>query len=135
MDPEKMIEEANQTLKQYSDVLGRAAELGDTVPESLLPFPREQIKNALLVAYFCDADPQFREQLKSAYVCLAEFIPDEEARLSLEVAAAMTSNDPQQVRALGSDRVDRWRQTRNAVAANMQGLSDEFDRRVNRITQ
>jgi hypothetical protein len=133
MNPEKMIEEANDTLRVYNDTLTRAAQMGEALPESMLPFPREQIKNALLVAYFCDPDTKFREQLKMAYVYLAEFIPDEEATLSLRVAAAVKSDDPVQVRALGEENIGRWRNSRNAVKADMQRLSQEFDKRVSRI--
>jgi hypothetical protein len=133
MNPEKMIEDANATLRLYNETLDRATKMGEGVPESMLPFPREQIKNALLVAYFCDPDAHFREQLKLAYLYLAEFIPDEEAKLSLKVSAAVNNDDAAQLHALGPATLDRWRSSRNAVKANMQRLSREFDQRVSRI--
>lgn len=71
---------------EYSKVLKGTAKRTFGVPESILPFSKKVIKNAIRVALLMSEDKDIREHLKSVYIALANFISDEDARRTEEIA-------------------------------------------------
>jgi hypothetical protein len=67
-------------IREYSQVLKNSSRRAFIVPESELPHRKKVIKNAIMVALSAVDDQDKKEQLKSAYVSLANFISDEEAK-------------------------------------------------------
>ena len=64
----------------YDRVLKNSARRSFIVPESRLPHSKKRIKNAIRAALLAVDDKDRKEKLKSAYVSLANFVSDEEAR-------------------------------------------------------
>jgi hypothetical protein len=64
----------------YDRVLKSAARRSFIVPESRLPHSKKKIKNAIRVALLAADDQDKKDQLKSAYISLANFVTDEQAR-------------------------------------------------------
>jgi hypothetical protein len=62
--------------ESYRVVLGKREDYGIAAPLSLLPYPKPEIKTAIQAALRERKDPQEREDLKRAFITLAEFIPD-----------------------------------------------------------
>lgn len=65
---------------EYDRVLKSTARRSFIVRESHLPYSKKVIKNAIRVALLEVDDQDRKEQLMSAYVSLANFVPDEEAK-------------------------------------------------------
>jgi hypothetical protein len=61
----------------YYSVLKDRERFGVAAPQSMLPFTREEIKSALITAIRETNEPEERERLKTWYISLADFIPDE----------------------------------------------------------
>jgi len=64
----------------YDRVLKNEARRSFIVPESRLPHSKIKIKDAIRAALLAVDDQDRKEKLKSAYVSLANFVSDEEAR-------------------------------------------------------
>ncbi len=78
---DKDIEQAVfEIIGEYDHILKNAARRSFIVPESRLPHSKKVIKNAIRVALLVTDDHDKREQLKSAYISLANFVSDEEAK-------------------------------------------------------
>jgi hypothetical protein len=78
---DKEIEKAVMAIiEEYDRVLKNAARRSLIVPESRLPHSKEAIKKAIRAALSAVDEQDKREQLKSAYVSLANFVSDKEAR-------------------------------------------------------
>ncbi len=60
-------------------------ELGMLVPMSLLPYPKENIRAALLRSIELTTDDVMKEALKVGLLVLDDFIPDEEVPVDEEV--------------------------------------------------
>ena len=69
----------NQIIKEYIQVLKSSARRTFVIPESELPHSKKAIKNAIKVALSSLDNPDEMEQLKSAYISLANFVSLEEA--------------------------------------------------------
>lgn len=71
---------------EYGKVLKGTAKRTFGVPESALPFSKKVIKNAIRVALLMTDEHDVREHLKYGYISLANFISDDEAKRSEEIA-------------------------------------------------
>lgn len=97
------IRKAEQIVQEYGRVLERAASMGFGAPESLLPYSKDEIKEAIRLALLLlepsrsrSGDPQLEhmhEMLRVGYVELARFIPDEEAKIASMGQSALGSGD------------------------------------------
>jgi hypothetical protein len=67
-------------IAEYDHVLKNTGRHSLIVPESRLPHSKKVIKRAIRVALSTIDDGDKKEQLKSAYVSLANFVSDEEAK-------------------------------------------------------
>ncbi len=80
-DKDQEIEKAVfEIIGEYSHVLKDSAKRTFMIPESRLPHSKKVIKNAIRVALLTVDDQDMKEQLKSAYISLANFISDKEAK-------------------------------------------------------
>ena len=80
------LETAEKIVNNYSELLTTSKSL--FIPESLLPFSKEQIKNAIkvcLLVHNADENLQYQCDLTTSYVSLSNFISDEKAAISDKV--------------------------------------------------
>lgn len=78
---DKNIEQAIfEIIREYGNVLKSSARRTFIIPESILPHSKKVIGNAIRVALLMVDDKDMKAQLKSAYISLANFVPDKEAR-------------------------------------------------------
>jgi hypothetical protein len=92
-----MLAVATKVVTSYGHVLGQAEAKPTGLPESMLPYKKQQIREALrfLLSQLGPGEAAVREGLKRGYVYLAQFRPD------LELASVAESTDPfAQMRAL-----------------------------------
>lgn len=73
-------------IEEYGKVLKRTAKRTFGVPESMLPYSKKVIKNAIRVALLMTDDNDVREHLKFGYLSLANFVSDDEAKRTEEIA-------------------------------------------------
>jgi len=74
-------------IEEYGKVLKRTANRTFGVPESvLLPYSKKVIKNAIRVALLMTEENDVREHLKYGYLSLANFVSDDEAKRTEEIA-------------------------------------------------
>lgn len=94
--------EAERIVNEYGAVLERTSSIVYGAPETLLPFDKDVIKQAIrIVLAFLKTNPktfgeditQDIENLKIGYASLAEFIPVEDARIAAAANAALLSGD------------------------------------------
>jgi len=71
---------------EYGKVLKGTAKRTFGVPESMLPYSKKVIKNAIRVALLMTDDNEVREHLKYGYISLANFVSDDEAKRTEEIA-------------------------------------------------
>jgi hypothetical protein len=64
-----------KVIREYKNVLDNTAKRSFGIPESLLPYRKKIIKNAIKLALVMAKDEAQREQLKISYISLANFIP------------------------------------------------------------
>jgi len=69
-----------EIIREYGDVLKNSARRTFIVPESRLPHNKKVIKNAIRIALSRVDDQDKKDQLKSAYISLANFVSDEQAK-------------------------------------------------------
>ena len=94
--------EAERIVNEYAAVLERTSSDVLGAPESALPFPKADIQQAIkIILALLRANPErlrgdptsYIESLKIGYASLANFIPDEDARIAREANAALVSGD------------------------------------------
>jgi hypothetical protein len=94
--------EAERIVNRYAAVLGRSSSDVLGAPESTLPSPKGEIKEAIrIILTLLRANPErlrgdpssYIESLKIGYASLANFVPDEDARIAREANAALLSGD------------------------------------------
>ncbi|GAG13326.1 MAG: hypothetical protein GQ545_03940 [Candidatus Aminicenantes bacterium] len=73
-------------IEEYGNVLKGTAKRSFGVPESVLPHSKKVIKNAIRVALLMTDDNEVREHLKYGYISLANFVSDDEAKRTEEIA-------------------------------------------------
>lgn len=81
--PHRMLALATRIVSDYGKVLANLRPEVYGLPESLLPHPRERLRDALrlLLTSVPLDQPELREGLLRGYVYLAQFVPDAEAAL------------------------------------------------------
>jgi hypothetical protein len=75
-----------EIIGKYGKVLKKTAKRTFGVPESMLPYSKKVIKNAIRVALLMTDDNDVREHLKYGYLSLANFVSDDEAKKTEEIA-------------------------------------------------
>jgi len=78
-------------IQSYGKVLEKTAKRPYGTAESMLPYSKKVIKNAIKVALSLEEKEDIRRQLKSGYIALANFIPDQEAENAEEVSREIFS--------------------------------------------
>lgn len=90
------IEHAQQVVNAYGALLSKLGVVNTGYPQSLLPYSKEQIKQAIqiLLWEFDESETEVRDSLAQAYVFLEQFIPDLQADVLNKGQAALRSGDP-----------------------------------------
>jgi hypothetical protein len=127
---EGAIRDAPRIVRIYGRVIEESEKLGMQVPESLLPYSKDTIKNALLICAACEADEKDREKFKICYGFLADFIPDEDAKASIEAHAALNSLDLNLLLSVREAKRDKWVSNLRRSNTEFQRLMGEFDTRL-----
>lgn len=78
-------------IQKYGKILKNTSKRSYGLPESLLPYDKTIIKNAIKVALTWEDNEDMRGQLKSGYIALANFIPDREAESAEDVSQDLFS--------------------------------------------
>jgi hypothetical protein len=94
-DNQKELDEAQQLVQQYGQILSRLDAASYAHPQSLLPCDKEQLKSSLQILLWeiGEQDKNICESLVHAYTFLAQFINDEDAELVAKSQAIMQSSD------------------------------------------
>ena len=71
---------------EYIKVLESSAKRTLIASESMLPYSKRVIKNAIRVALLMIDEEDIKEHLKSSYISLGNFVPDEEAKKAEEIS-------------------------------------------------
>ena len=80
MEDKEIIQAVSAIIEEYSQILKDSARRTFIIPESRLPHSKKVIKNAIRVALSTVDDQDKKDQLKSAYVSLANFVSDKDAK-------------------------------------------------------
>lgn len=91
------IEHAETIVNSYGAILVKLKHVNTALPDSLLPYPKQQIKEAIhtLLMEIEDVDTEVRSGLIQAYVYLEQFIPDSKVEILAHGQAAIQSADPE----------------------------------------
>jgi len=106
----------------YAAVLGSRKSIICDV--STLPFPKNQIKAALIIAMQDELDPQVRDQMKTGYMHLADF-QEGVGSQSYEVTP-QDAVDPQAFKKRIDGLKPAFTEMPQIVAAEAQGLTEEL---------
>ncbi len=80
------MEQFQKIVRDYAVVIeGLENQLGMRVPMSLLPYPKEDIRAALIRSIELTTDDVMKEALKVGLLVLDDFVPDEEVPVDEEV--------------------------------------------------
>lgn len=124
--------EAERIINEYGAVLERTSSMTYGVPETLLPFDKDIIKQAIrVILAFLKTNPrtlgeglnQYIENLKIGYMSLAEFIPAEDARIAAAANTALLTGD---VNHPNWGLVERGQEILSENLARRKVLSDEL---------
>jgi hypothetical protein len=90
-----MHDKLSDILNNYGIAMEHASSWAFGAPASLLSHTREEIKWAVKnsITFLAHNDEKKRLLLRSSYINLALFIPDEDAAISAKVQAALRSGD------------------------------------------
>ncbi len=129
------LRKAEQIVQVYGQVLERTASMVYGTPQSLLPYPKDEIKQAIRLALLPleasregSRDPELehmREMLRVGYVELARFIPDEEAKIASMGQSALNSGDTNHP---GWKFAERSIQIMNGICEGSELLLNELNR-------
>jgi hypothetical protein len=91
------LESAERIVSAYGAVLARLKHVNTALPNSLLPYPKAEIKQAIqtLLWEFDEVDHSVRNSLIQAYVYLEQFITDNKVEIVARGQAAIQSADPE----------------------------------------
>lgn len=95
-------EVAEKLVNEYGGVLEVSAQLTFGAPKSLLPKPKEEIRNAIITyLLYLHAtkrlDNNTFELLKVGYTQLATFLDEDEGKLAVSANSAFKSGDPERI--------------------------------------
>lgn len=95
-DLTKRLETAERVVSAYGTLLARLEHVNTALPTSLLPHPKNEIKQAIqTLLWECDEiDHNIHNSLIQAYVYLEQFIPDASVEIVARGQAAIQSADP-----------------------------------------
>lgn len=133
----KEFEKAQDIINDYGAVLQTASTMAYGVPESSLPHAKKEIKKAikLTVLILSKMEPSAKttiQQLKSAYTLLANFVPDEDAKLLAKGQDAFNSGDPSQI---ASEDAQKALKRTVQISEESQALSREFEDYLGAISE
>lgn len=91
------LESAERIVSAYGEVLAQLKHVNTALPASLLPYSKNDIKQAIqtLLWEFEDVDSAVRNSLMQGYVYLEQFIPDNKVEIVAHGQAAIQSADPE----------------------------------------
>lgn len=91
------VESAERIVSAYGAMLARLTQVNMALPNSLLPYPKNEIKQAIqtLLWEFDDLDDRVRNSLIQGYVYLEQFIPDNKVEVVALGQAAIESANPE----------------------------------------
>ena len=94
---DKKIEQAETIVNTYGALLNNLEHVNTALPESLLPYSKETIKQAIQNSLWelDDLDDITRNSLVQGYVFLEQFLPDEKVEILARGQAAIQSADPE----------------------------------------
>lgn len=94
---DKKVDQAESIVNTYGALLNNLKHVNTALPESLLPFNKDIIKQAIhtLLWELEDLDDITRNSLIQGYVFLEQFLPDEKVEILARGQAAIQSADPE----------------------------------------
>jgi hypothetical protein len=103
------LELAENIVSAYGAVLARLKHVNTALPNSLLPFPKNEIKQAIqtLLWEFDDMNQTVRNSLIQGYVYLEQFIADNKVETVARGQAALQSADPAHADWIYADEANR----------------------------
>jgi predicted RNA-binding protein with EMAP domain len=127
-----------EVIGEYGKALKNSAQRTFLISESSLPYSKKVIKNAIRVALLMTDDEDMIEQLKSSYISLANFVPEEEVKKTKDISQdlfAFLEMDEDKKREFLRDRIksgllgDYERATRitTKIAEEQKRLREEID--------
>ena len=121
-----MRERLSDILNKYGIAMARASSRAFGAPASLLAHSREEIKWAIKnsLTFLTQDDDQARRLLRSSFINLALFIPDEDAALTAEAQESLKSSDPKQI---NLDHLEKTLEILKRITSDQQELIEEID--------
>jgi len=121
-----MHERLADILNDYGIAMERASSWAFGAPASLLSHSREEIKWAVKnsLTFLTQGDEKKRLLLRSSFINLALFIPDEDAAVSAKAQAALKSGD---VANLDLDQMKQALEILKRITNDQQTLIQEID--------
>jgi hypothetical protein len=94
---DKKVEQAEVVVNAYGAILAKLKHVNTALPNSLLPYDKETIKQAIhtLLWELDDIDNDVKSGLVQAYVFLEQFIPENKVVVLARGQAAIQSADPE----------------------------------------
>ena len=94
---EQKIQNAQKIVNLYGDLLASLKHVNTALPESLLPAPKADLKQAIqtLLWELSDMSRETRSALVQAYVFLEQFLADDKVIMLAHGQAALQSADPE----------------------------------------
>lgn len=95
MDKQQELDNAQQLVQQYGQILSQLDASSYGHPQSLLPCDKDNLKSALLLLLWevNQQDKSINDSLVHAYTFLAQFIDDNNAQIVARSQAIMQSSD------------------------------------------
>lgn len=141
-------ENVQNIVTEYGNVIDMASKMSYGAPQSLLPRPKAELKQAIIKYAVClhaqnELDEKMLDVLKSAYIRLAKFLDDADAKIAISAqsdfnyaAVALQSAHNPEDKARIARQVASQLTSPNYIAAverqkktgeEMQSLFEEFD--------
>ncbi len=113
-------------LNDYGIAMAQASSWAFGAPASLLTHSREEIKWAVKnsLTFLTQEDEKKRRLLRSSFINLALFIPDEEAAVSAKTQAALKAGD---IKNLNMEEMKRALEILKRITSDQQALIQEID--------
>lgn len=124
-------QEAVEIIQVYGVVLENAPPPGNVADEKLLPFPKQRIKEALLIGLKITTDQKMREMLKYGYTSLPSWqagVGDAPQGVSISQADLDPNKDITELASRLLDQWAAWEQWEPVVKAEEQALIADLKR-------
>lgn len=121
-----MHEKLSDILNEYGIAMGHASSRAFGAPVSLLAHSREEIKWAIKnsLSFLTQDDDQTRRLLRSSFINLALFIPDEDAALTAGTQEALKTGDAGKI---NLEHLQRTLEILQRITSDQQSLIEEID--------